>query len=357
MILDYHPNITIEEFRKALREIKLKKSELLILDVLYMSENRKATGLELQKKLNKPHNGGINLTFASIARKVAKITGKYPTSTRKDGKYRWWSLLAIGEERKDGLFTWQLRPEFIDALEQENTLSYGSEKATKMFSLEKVFPVIEQAIREINLIYEWATRDMIVDYLLKNADFSQLIDTKTNKDELWVFGNMVDWFSASFTRNNELISAYKKEIERKKLDSKSVNGKNRKVWAYRVSAFRSTEEVVGLCNVFFEGNVSRVIVNRYERDARARQKCIDHYGLDCKACDMNFELFYGDLGKGFIHVHHKKELNSISHEYEVNPIEDLVPVCPNCHAMLHKRKPAFTIEELRKLLKKSTIDA
>lgn len=353
MIHDYHPNITVEEYKNALQKIKLTENEISILDALYVSDKHTATGIELQEKLNKPHNGGLNLVFANISKKIAEFTGKYPTSKRKNGKYRWWSLLAIGEERKDGLFTWQLRPEFVEALEQENTLSEKMDEPSKMFSLDKVFPIIEQAIREINLTEEWASRDAIVEYLIERGNYSGLIDFKASKDKVWVIGNMVDWFSASFTRDNDLISDYKSEIERKKIESiSSISGKKRKVWAYKVSAFRTTEEVVELNTTFFEGSVSKVTVNRYERDARARQKCIDHYGLDCEVCGMNFESFYGNLGKGFIHVHHKTELNSIGQGYEVNPTEDLVPVCPNCHAMLHKRKPAFKVEELKEILKK-----
>ncbi len=352
MIYDYNPNIAVKEFRKALRNIKFTKNEVLILAALYTSENHTATGLDLKERLTWTHNGIINLIFAGIAKKIADFTGKYPDSKRKDGKYRWWSLLAIGEERKDGLFTWQLRPEFADALKQEHILSERIVESSKMFSLDKVFPVIEQAIREINLTSEWASRDMIVEYLQNKVDAHNLIDIKTTKDETWIFGNMVDWFSASLTSDNDLIADYKKEIERKKIESTSAkSGKKRKVWAYKMSTFRTTEEVVGLEKNFFEGSISKIMVNRYERDANARQKCIEHWNSICSVCDFDFEKKYGDLGRGFIHVHHKKELSSIGYDYEVNPIEDLVPVCPNCHAMLHKRKPAFTIEELRKILK------
>ena len=353
MIHDYNPNISVEEYKNALRKIKLTKTEILILHALFASEKHTATGLELQERLTKSQNGRINLTFANIAKKVANSIGKFPVSKTNDDRYRWWSLLAIGEEIKDGLFTWQLRPELVEALRQENTLSERFEEPSKMFSLDKVFPVIEKAIREINLTDEWASRDMIVEYLEKKVDSFKLIATETTKDKTWVYGNMVDWFSASLTRDNDLIADYKKEIERKKVESiSSKNGKKRKVWAYRISAFRTTEEVVGLAKTFFEGSVSKVTVNRYERDATARQKCIDYHGLDCTVCGINFELIYGDLGRGFIHVHHKKELNSIGYNYEVNPLEDLVPVCPNCHAMLHKKNPAFTIDELRKIVKK-----
>lgn len=66
-------------------------------------------------------------------------------------------------------------------------------------------------------------------------------------------------------------------------------------------------------------------------------------------CNFNFERVFGDIGKGFIHVHHEMEISTIGEEYEINPITDLKPICANCHAMLHKRKPAYSIDELREI--------
>ncbi|HHO0788469.1 HNH endonuclease [Aeromonas allosaccharophila] len=64
---------------------------------------------------------------------------------------------------------------------------------------------------------------------------------------------------------------------------------------------------------------------------------------------IDFGEKYGELGKGFIHVHHMMPLSEIGEEYVVDPIKDLIPVCPNCHAMLHRRNPPLTIDDLRKL--------
>ena len=99
-----------------------------------------------------------------------------------------------------------------------------------------------------------------------------------------------------------------------------------------------------------EGAVTQTVVNRYERDPRARKKCIAEYGPVCQVCSMDFERTYGAVGEGFIHVHHIKQISEIGEEYEVDPLTDLVPVCPNCHAMLHKRKPPFSVDELREML-------
>ncbi len=97
----------------------------------------------------------------------------------------------------------------------------------------------------------------------------------------------------------------------------------------------------------FEGIKKAVIVNSYERNPIARTKCIEHYGAQCVVCNFDFEKVYGEIGKGFIHVHHLTQLSDIRRGYEVDPINDLRPVCPNCHAMLHKKHPPLTIEELK----------
>jgi hypothetical protein len=100
-----------------------------------------------------------------------------------------------------------------------------------------------------------------------------------------------------------------------------------------------------------EGNVRRILVNRYERDPNAREDCIRHYGSACFACGFDFYSLYGDVAAGFIHVHHVIPLSSLGPDYEVNPAQDLRPVCPNCHAVLHRREPPYSIEELRRFLK------
>ena len=97
----------------------------------------------------------------------------------------------------------------------------------------------------------------------------------------------------------------------------------------------------------FEGAKKEIVVNRYERSLEAREKCIAAHGCKCAVCGMDFEKAYGEIGRGFIHVHHIVPLSSIGKEYELDPINDLIPVCPNCHAMLHRHDPPLMVEELR----------
>ncbi len=124
----------------------------------------------------------------------------------------------------------------------------------------------------------------------------------------------------------------------------------------KLKSFINLEHIDTEANPFFdedsdptyrEGTQKQVFVNRYERDPKARKACIEHYGATCDICGFDFEVAYGSMGKSYIQVHHRKPLGEIGEEYSVDPVEDLLPVCPNCHAMIHGTKPARDIEEVR----------
>lgn len=97
---------------------------------------------------------------------------------------------------------------------------------------------------------------------------------------------------------------------------------------------------------YVEGAKKQVRVNAYERDPKARKACLKHHGFNCVVCGFNFQSRYGEIGKNFIHVHHLKPLALTDSAYELDPIADLRPVCPNCHAMLHRGESVLSIEEL-----------
>jgi len=98
----------------------------------------------------------------------------------------------------------------------------------------------------------------------------------------------------------------------------------------------------------YEGLKQTITVNKYERNKLARAICLEKYGFICKVCDFDFEKIYGKIGKEFIHVHHIKPIAEIGRAYKINPEKDLIPVCPNCHAMIHRnKKKTLTVEELK----------
>jgi hypothetical protein len=101
--------------------------------------------------------------------------------------------------------------------------------------------------------------------------------------------------------------------------------------------------------IYTEGTRFSVTLTAIERSPVARQICLDHFGYKCFVCDFNFEKKFGELGKDFIHIHHRVNIANKPSIHEVDPKKDLIPLCPNCHAMAHRKKPAIPVEELKNI--------
>lgn len=99
-----------------------------------------------------------------------------------------------------------------------------------------------------------------------------------------------------------------------------------------------------------EGALMGIQVNRYERSPANRATCIAHFGTICQACGFDFLKVYGELGEGFIEVHHRIPVSRMGPDYFVNPLSDLVPLCSNCHSMVHKCNPPMPVENLSALI-------
>jgi 5-methylcytosine-specific restriction protein A len=87
-----------------------------------------------------------------------------------------------------------------------------------------------------------------------------------------------------------------------------------------------------------EGGVSLLTVKKRERNPRNRLLCLRLHGYRCKVCGLEPHGVYGDAGR-ILHVHHLHPLAELDEERSYDPVKDLVPLCPNCHAAVHTQKP------------------
>ena len=141
------------------------------------------------------------------------------------------------------------------------------------------------------------------------------------------------------------------EIRINKLDPDIIFEDVAKEWAILTSGMMlSLLTIVPLTDYEEEGAVSKITTNKYERSRLNRTVCLQIHGYTCKICGMNFENVYGKIGKNFIHVHHIEPVSLMGGSYVLNPSKDLIPVCPNCHAMLHTKNPPYFPEELKKII-------
>lgn len=100
-----------------------------------------------------------------------------------------------------------------------------------------------------------------------------------------------------------------------------------------------------------EGALMRIEVNRYERDRRNRSAALAIHGRACKGCGMSFEERYGAIATGFIEVHHVTPVSQLTTGYIIDPANDLIPLCPNCHAVVHRKSPPLSVSELTSLVR------
>ncbi|MDB2438671.1 hypothetical protein N9W89_08155 [Hellea sp.] len=111
------------------------------------------------------------------------------------------------------------------------------------------------------------------------------------------------------------------------------------------NSLKSSEEVV-----YLEGSRVPISSSRIERNSRARAACLELHGTRCCICSFDFEETYGELGSAFIHVHHLKLISDSEGPHKVCPETDLRPVCPNCHAMIHRNGENRPLEAIRSLI-------
>ena len=113
----------------------------------------------------------------------------------------------------------------------------------------------------------------------------------------------------------------------------------------------------GKQKTYFEGKSTEVTLTKYERNPYARKMCIEYFGYSCIICGFNFESEYGEIGRDYIHVHHLNQIAAIGTKYEVDPTKDLVPVCANCHSIIHRKREPLGIDEVRQMVSASLATA
>lgn len=189
----------------------------------------------------------------------------------------------------------------------------------------------------------------------KNTTIDNYIGEGTGTDTQRVLSKWftkVDSSSSEYVQLRKRLKAYGRSLG-KSIGKKTFEGTGGIYLLSEEYATSNYPDEVVEGTEYVEGATKQVSVNAYERSSEARLECISHYGTSCYVCGFDFSKAYGsDLGADFIHVHHIIDIASIRKEYIVNPIQDMRPLCPNCHAMVHKRKPTIHPDELKTIIAK-----
>ena len=205
--------------------------------------------------------------------------------------------------------------------------------------------------KEAHIVLRNTNRKFTIEYYInENKSFFKYLFYRKNEIELegtynWDIGSSHKYSKIykeiEFSEINSLIEAYKwywKEI---------ISIYN--TFPYYLTEFVARgvkEEELEEINreIYLEGRKKERIIIQSERNPLARKKCIELKGTTCQVCGMNFEEKYGELGKDYIEVHHIKPISEIDSEYVVDPEKDLIPVCSNCHSMLHRKIEGVSVD-------------
>jgi len=96
------------------------------------------------------------------------------------------------------------------------------------------------------------------------------------------------------------------------------------------------------------------IRSRFETDPDIRLSVLKFHGTSCGICGFNYEDFYGDLGRGYIQVHQIYENDEDMEDYDLQ--NDFIPICENCHGIIHRSKEShISIEDLKQIIKIRTV--
>lgn len=227
----------------------------------------------------------------------------------------------------------------------------------------------------------WCTQDRVVRF---TTPFLQgVFKTKTDNSGLWKNGNTAMYevnitpdaisVSCNFSKENkqifDILSQFKtfsmvdNEVYSLKKWECNSNNSIDKVFDFFVdfleNELKKFEDDLSKFieeknnEKFTEGDKQQVLSSKYERNLKAREACLKYHGTACAVCGIDFAVVYGPEFAGKIEVHHIVPISEIGKEYVVDPIKDLVPLCPNCHTAIHSKKDGvYTIDEMKKLLNK-----
>ncbi len=322
----------------------------------------------------------INFLYGKLGKTLAVLLTKKPYEEFKKG----WPYLSYGAW-KEGIFYWTLHknlrialealeifaeddmtPEFLLTLEDLKSTQKLTDTRLKMLGVHYNSPNFDLTATELALHMGWE------DKITANGNYGKLgaffenylgpcsvcyDDGKpmnvAHLVTFWNDGEEWHWIMRRGLRKAlEILEIVKpkNEVSNPEKDQVMITDQSVKKVEIEYANDINEPELLG-SGKQFEGAKTTKIVNAYERNPKARQKCLEIKGTICHACKIPLTDIYGPIAEGFIHVHHIKPLSEIGEKYEVNAETDLVPVCPNCHAMLHLGKTTRTIDELREIIK------
>jgi 5-methylcytosine-specific restriction protein A len=188
-----------------------------------------------------------------------------------------------------------------------------------------------------------SNRDVVIEYSKKSASRSKEFSFSVNGVDVAELAIDTNWseFKIEMSRPYESLDFSMQTLRQGLIDILTL-----------ISALTRKDEIAGELTIDpdsfkEEGAESVQSCHKYERSRFNREICLSYYGYVCKACGLSLEKKYGEAGLKVIHVHHVTPISLMEGPRVINPINELVPLCPNSHNVAHRRNTPYTVEDLQ----------
>ena len=359
--------LTKEQWIEILCDTEITKDENIeLFRAIYSHKGHRAFHKQL-KGLSKDPRMPTDVYADRITSKYSRKYNIELVSEGVRGKGQWWLFFDGGFE--NGAWIWALKPELIVAMKE---LGWTDKTKVEIFPSELTVEQFKAILTDPEITHpdDLLVLETLYSFEGHQGQLKDVIEFHQNPS-LRAFNNMLmvkriakrfdihleerkkrkyKYFSVLFDGEN-VKHGYKWILKPELITAMEELG-----WTgeqYRKTASFFPEELLDQASRSYpEGMKKQITVNAYERNPQARQKCLDYWGYQCLVCEFDFEEFYGSLGRDYIHVHHLTPISKIGESYQIDPMNDLRPVCPNCHAMLH-REATLTIEQLQEIIQQA----
>lgn len=382
-IYEYN-EISKKQWIEILQDTKvINEAMKAVLNIIYYTEHKKLNAKAIAENLGYKHYAQLNKLVGNCGKRIKEIYDIPETRALKNQNS--WLVVFNGDEvRVKGkvYFNWILKDNMIAAIEEIRYFRLPPIRILPMnsneeFANQKIEEVQDQFFRNILLNrsgkYYFKKSSMAAPpstFVLFQYNNSIIASATLNEIEKFEIPMQEEYLGAyhfdmrSIETFQPITSAEMKKIvptfkgfsqAKQKIDSNYIEEIKTLINSKKTDFLPEEIQTMNLGELT-EGAKKQIIVNAYERNNTARKICLEYYGYRCCVCNFDFGHFYGTEFEGKIHVHHLKALCEINKEYVIDPINDLRPVCPNCHLALHSKKGSvpYTIEELRQKIENAS---
>ena len=332
--ISYSKGIPITEsmWQEVLQNTHLvsKKNLDLLLRIYFIGD--RVTPEELSKEDGYLATYPYNEVMTAMAKRI-KAYLKVEVPLDEDGKVLWWHLLFVGGVKDNKCFEWSLRSNLRKAIKtlieedkvQTTDIVVHTQKPILDFQEEPVEEVVEENVENQDI----SDFDRLFEAIMmpKAENNCKKVDiVEKNKEE-----------SISPTKSelslNTCLDKEDKEISQS--------------FATKVNVVQQAQEEFG--SDTSETQEIEVIHNKTLKELKA--ECIRYYGAICDICGFDYGYTYGEAYEMEIEVHNIKGILGEEILADTHPIEDLIPICHNCHHILHHHQPMLSVEKMRQMVK------